>query len=244
MNRFEPSSAFLQYLADLSDGEASASETTRIPSLNELSKELSVSIASLREQLEVARALGLVEVRPHNGIRRLPFSFAPAVCQSLSYAIQLDRTYFEAFAELRNHIEAAFWHQAVRQLTPEDHQTLQDLMSRAWKKLNGSPIHIPQEEHRQLHLCIYRQLGNPFVQGILEAYWQAYEAVGLNLYADYNYLQQVWKSHQRMVDAICQADFDAGYQALVEHTDLLYHRPKAGTIGETETNVQFETKGN
>jgi DNA-binding GntR family transcriptional regulator len=63
------------------------------------------------------------------------------------------------------------------------------------------------------------------VTGILEAYWEAYEAVGLNLYTDYDYQQKVWVYHQRMVDAIESGDYQAGYQALVEHKDLIYHRP-------------------
>jgi DNA-binding FadR family transcriptional regulator len=67
-------------------------------------------------------------------------------------------------------------------------------------------------------------LDNPFVSGILEAYWEAYEAVGLNLYAGYRYLEEVWTYHQQMVDGICNGDLDAGYQALVEHTDLIRHR--------------------
>jgi hypothetical protein len=29
-----------------------------------------------------------------------------------------------------------------------------------------------------------------------------------------------------MVDAICSGNFDAGYRALLEHTDLLYHHPE------------------
>jgi len=33
-----------------------------------------------------------------------------------------------------------------------------------------------------------------------------------------------------MVEAICNGNYEAGYQALIQHTDLLYHRP------ETETN--------
>jgi DNA-binding GntR family transcriptional regulator len=65
------------------------------------------------------------------------------------------------------------------------------------------------------------------VYGLLEAYWEAYEAVGLDLYADYNYLRQVWNYHQTMVDAICEGDFQRGYQALVEHRDLLLHRPQS-----------------
>ena len=63
------------------------------------------------------------------------------------------------------------------------------------------------------------------VTGILEAYWEAYEAVGLNVFAGgYEYLQEVWRYHQEMVEAICKGNDKAGYEALVAHTDLLYHR--------------------
>ena len=219
------SSEFLQYLASSRLHAAESGEANQLPSLNEISKELRISVARLREQLEVAEALGLVEVRPRTGIRRLPYQFTPAVTQSLSYAIELDTANFDAFSDLRNKVETAYWDQAVRCLTPDDHATLRDLINRAWAKLRGEPIQIPHEEHRMLHLTIYARLNNPFVQGILEAYWEAYEAVGLNVYADYGYLQQVWRYHQQIVDAIVGSNFQSGYKALVEHIELLYHRP-------------------
>jgi DNA-binding FadR family transcriptional regulator len=224
MSRPSSNPTFLGYLASLTNEDNNQVSSTRVPPLNELSKELGISVASLREQLEVAKALGLVEVRPHTGIRRQPYSFFPAVHKSLSFAIQLNREYFEAFADLRNHIEASYWDQAVRLLTNDDHEKLQALINQAWEKLRGNPIQIPHDEHRQLHLGIYQRLENPFVIGILEAYWEAYEAIGLNLYAGYDYLQQVWNYHQQMVAAICRCDFEDGYRVLVKHKDLLYDR--------------------
>lgn len=213
---------FIRYLAR-PNGEVD--DPDRLPALGQLSEELEISVAKLREQLEVARQLGFVEVRPRTGIRRLPYDFAPAVRHSLMYAVSLDPAYFDAYADLRNQIEAAYWCQAVRLLRPEDFTSLELLITQAWNKLRGEPIRIPHREHRELHLAIYRRLENPFVIGILEAFWDAYEAFGLNLYADYPYLEQVWRYHQRMVDAISGGDFDAGYQALIEHKDLLHHRP-------------------
>jgi DNA-binding GntR family transcriptional regulator len=95
----------------------------------------------------------------------------------------------------------------------------------AWEKLRGTPTRVPHEEHRALHLKIYSRLENPFVTGLLEAYWDAYEAVGLNVFAGgFEYLQEVWQYHQQMVESICDGNFEAGYQALIAHTDLLYHR--------------------
>lgn len=225
MAELRPISEFLQYLASHAYKGANLSDPYQLPSLSELSQELKMSVAALREQLEVARALGLVDVRPRTGIRRLPYSFFPAVRQSLAYAVTTDQSLFLAYSDLRDHLETAYWEEATCLLTSEDHQTLQGLVSRAWEKLNGNPVHIPFEEHRKLHLTIFNRLENPFVQGLLEAYWELYEAIGLNMYADYHYLQRVWQYHQEMVEAICSADYDRGYQALVEHKDLLYHRP-------------------
>ncbi len=223
MNNQRFDSEFFGFLAAQARDQ---SQDDRMPSLNNLSDELGVSVARLREQLEVAKSLGLVEVRPRTGIRRLPYRFKPAVWQSLLYAITIEQANFEAFANLRKHVEMAYWHEAVRALVLEDHLALQTLIDSAWEKLNGTPVRIPHSEHRELHLHIYQRLGNPFVTGILEAYWEAYEAVGLSLYADYNYLQEVWSYHRQMVAGITSGDFEAGYRALVEHTDLLHHRPQ------------------
>ena len=212
-------SEFLRYLASHEEAEGN------LPSLNELSRELGISVAGLREQLEVARALGLVEVRPRTGTRRLAYSFAPAVKQSLAYALALNESYFEKYSELRNHIEAAYWDEAVELLTEDDKVELQNIITRALDKLSGNIIQVPHEEHRKLHLLIYKRLNNPFVIGLLEAYWDAYEAVGLNLYAgSLDYLQEVWGYHKTMVQSICNGNYPAGRLALITHIDLLAHR--------------------
>jgi DNA-binding FadR family transcriptional regulator len=138
--------------------------------------------------------------------------------------MRLDRGNFDLFSDLRNQIEASYWDRAVRLLTSHDHLFLQELMGRAWIKLHGSPVQIPHTEHRQLHMAVYSRLENPFVLGLLEAYWEAYEQAGYNIFADYNYLREVWNYHQSMVDAICTGNFEAGYQALITHKDLLYQR--------------------
>lgn len=220
-DRLSPNiSEFLRYLAtheEVNNG---------LPSLKKLSKELGVSVASLREQLEVARALGLVEVRPRLGTRRKDYSFTPAIRQSLGYALALNSEHFRKYSELRNHVEAAFWYSAVEKLTEQDKTDLQNIITRAFKKLQGPQIQVPHEEHRNMHLLIFSRLENPFVTGILEAYWDAYENVGLNVFSGgYEYLQQVWGFHRDMVNAISEGNYEAGYDALIAHTDLLYNRP-------------------
>ena len=217
-------SEFISYLIS-----ATNSDGDRIPPLAELSKELNVSTATLREQLEVARALGLVEVKPRTGIRRLPYNFLPAVQQSLAYAVSIDSNHFYEFSDLRNQIETSYWYKAVILLTDEDKARLRDLVKRAKSKLTRPNIQIPHQEHKELHLTIYSRLNNIFVKGILEAYWVIYEEAGLDVYTDITYLESVWNYHEKIVDAICAENYAVGYQALLDHLDLLQQRPKTNS---------------
>jgi DNA-binding FadR family transcriptional regulator len=209
-------SDFTRYLLERKD-----SDGERVPALTELSKTLGISVTSLREQMEAARELGLVEARPRTGIRCLPYAFLPAVRQSVAYSLAEDPQRFEAFADLRIHIEESYWYEAAALLTAEDHAHLQALVNEAEAKLNSKPPKIPHDEHRQLHLFIYQKLGNPYVRGLLEAYWDMYEAVGLNVYNDITYHNKVWDYHRRIVNAIKAGNLQSGYKLLREHKLLL-----------------------
>jgi DNA-binding FadR family transcriptional regulator len=173
-----------------------------LPSIEELAKELRVSVSKLREQLEVARFLGLIEVKPRRGMRTLGFSLLPSLRIALRLAMALDPTNFEFFGVLRNHVEAGFWYEAVRTLQPSDKQYLSMLVQDALKQLRGNPVQIPHKEHRDFHLTIFSRLENPFVYAILEAYWDAYEQIGLNVYTDYQYLEEIWDYHKQIAVSI------------------------------------------
>ncbi len=214
-------SEFLKYLASREDNAEG------IPALDILSQELDINRAALREQVAVARALGLVSVKPRTGTRQLPYTFTPAIEQSLGYAILSSRVYFEKYSDLRTHVESAYFHQAVKNLTSEDIQALKDLVESAWEKLRGDPAKIPHEEHRKLHLLMYKRIDNIFVTGILEAYWEAYEAIDLNIFTDYTYLTQVWEFHTKIIESIARGEYDAAHQLLMEHTELITARPNS-----------------
>lgn len=209
-------SEFLSYLLEnnIQPGE-------RLPSLANLSDEMGVSISKLREQFEVAKMLGLVDAKPKRGITRTEYDFLPPVRLSLLAALALRSQHFDAYSSLRAHLETAYWDEAVILLTDEDITYLQQLVQRAIEQLQQPRIRIPHLEHRELHLKIFSRLDNPFVMGLLEAYWDAYEAVELNTYADYEYLQEVWRYHRQIVEMIAAKNIDEGKRLLVEHMTLL-----------------------
>lgn len=212
----------------------------RLPTISELQGEelLGISAGKIREQLEVARSLGLVEVRSGMGMRLRDWSFSPAVRLSLFLALAMDEGNFELFSELRKHLELAFWDEACALLSDDDLDALQDCIDRARAMLSDDAwIQIPNQEHRDFHLGIFRHLQNPFVTGLLEAYWDAYDAVEINRYADYDYLQTVWDYHGRILQAIRAGDFEAARNHFRQHTELLRYPSRRQQLSLPRENV-------
>ena len=225
LNHLAIASELLNYLVqeNMQPGE-------RVPSLGELSEKLHISVSKLREQLEVARSLGLVTVRPRTGIHLQEYSFMPTVRLGLFFALANDIVAFNDYSDLRRRLEKAYWRDAVSSLNSEEKKYLLTLVNQAWEKLRGNPVRIPHSEHREFHLAIFSRLDNVFVQGLLEAYWEAYEGVELHAYTDYQYLQQVWEYHERIANAIIEGDIEGSLQAYDEHTQLLKNFPERETL--------------
>jgi len=218
---FSNLSEFLQYIAATPEKIDS-----RIPPLSELSKMLGISVATLREQMEVARMMGIVEVKPKAGIHKLDYSFRPAVMTSLTYALAADSAPFSQYANLRKHLEAAYFIEAVKELTPEDKNELETIVLRAEEKLARRPAVIPTGEHRDFHMLIYRRLKNPFVTGLLEAYWDLYKAAGFEIYPDMEYVDRIWKYHRKSIELIKNRNYEEAHRSLLEHMELITLREK------------------
>lgn len=207
---------FLEYITDKKrKGE------NQIPALTALSKELNISSSTLREILELAKTLGLIEAHPRSGIELKPYSFKTPVIKSLGYAVMEDRNRFNEFSDLRIHLEKAYFKQAAELLSVDDIDNIKEDIRRAKEKLHRSPVQIPHPEHRQLHLSIYKNINNEFVISLLEAYWMMYESIGLDLYTDLNYLKRVWDYHEKIIEAISLGKVENGFELLVEHMDMI-----------------------
>lgn len=211
----------LSYLA------RSVVENTTIPSISQLSQELGISTASVREQLEVAKRLGVVDVKPKTGIQLRPFSLSQPLATALSFGLVVDGTLFDQFSDLRKHLESSYWFESVSQLSESDIEQLQALVGQANNRIQNLPMQMPEKEHREFHLTIFKRLENPAVTSLLEAYWDVYHEVGMTRLMDRDYLLSVWHYHQLIVDALRDREFDKGFQALVTHMDLVKQVRKA-----------------
>jgi len=198
-----------------------------IPPIQKISVELGVSAACLREQMELAKNLGIISTQPRKGIEILPYQFKPAVEKSLYYAINLDQKFFLQFSELRTHLEQAYFIESARMLNGDSINELKIYVAQAQTKLKGFPVQIPHQEHRNYHLMIFKPLKNVFLMGFLESYWDMYEHVGLNLYNNLEYLINVWNYHQRIIKEIEAGDFEKAERLLIDHMELIDTRNKS-----------------
>ena len=195
-----------------------------VSSIQEISEKLGFSTATLREQMALAKDLGFISAQPKKGVEILPYKFTPAVSKSLYYAVNIDYEYFIQFAEIRSHLEKDYFVESAKMLDCEDLLKISMLVEVAFEKLNGKPVRIPHEEHRQYHLSFYSRQKNIFLSGILEAFWDVYEYVGLNLYADIDYLKYVWTYHKQILDLTLEGNYEEAYQLLAKHMEFIYER--------------------
>lgn len=199
-----------------------------LPTIHDISSDLDVSVAKVRELIEIARALGLVDIKPGRGSRVEKYQFGPAATLSSLYAIGLDSRHFQHLRLVRNAVEIQFWEQAVSHLTQNDFTNLRSLIRKADQQLSRELAQVPVREHYDFHMTIFSRLENVFVQGILEAFWEAYEAFGLHLYRDISYHLTVWRYHSRIVDALEAGDIELGRRLLIDHMNLLDDRSVGG----------------
>lgn len=211
----------LQYLAD------AGRFNWDIPSISELSRLLGMSTASVREQLEVARSLGIVEVKPRLGIQKLPYSLNSVLTLSLRYGVQMEPGLSDEVAELRKHLEQAYWYEAVAQLKAEDLQYLNAIVDEAMRKVHNTPVLLPRQEHREFHLGIYRPLGNGLLYSLLESFWDLFTESEISIYADQTFLENTWVWHRKMLVAIEKHEYEQGYEALCIHFDAVKIEKKA-----------------
>jgi len=212
-------SDFLEYILALAkDGK------DNIPPIRQIGQDLGLSTPCVREQMELARNLGLIKVQPRKGISLLPYDFSPAVVKSLYYAIRSNMDYFQQYSILRNQLEKSFFIESAKMLDNSDIFAINSIVQRAVDKLNGKQIQIPHQEHRSFHLQIYSKLENIFVKGLLKSYWDMYELVGLDHFTDLSYLERVWDYHDRIIMMIESGEYKKAYQLLEEHINLIYER--------------------
>lgn len=210
----------IQYILRLSGADGNA----KLPPMDELADQLGVSRGKVREDLLVAQAFGLVEMRPGDGTYVRRPEFYDILRPIVLYSVKQDKHNLDYLQSMRAELEIAFWEPAVSALTESEVAELFALCDAAETKLHAPQIEVPQTEHRRLHVLLFSHLENPFVRAVLRVYWDAYEVAGLHRYFALDYHLRVWSLHRAIVQSIVDRDYERGRRLLREHFHLLHDR--------------------
>ena len=201
----------------------------RIPTISQLaeSEHLGISPSKIREQLEVARALGFIDVKSKTGMRFNEYEFGSAIRLSVFFALaQEPELYFEYFTDLRVQLEIGSWFAMCESLGSQEFVALHEIIQAARQKLQDERwVQIPHREHGQFHRMLFSKIDNPFINGILNVYWEAYEAIEPRRYASFAYHQKVWDYHEGIANELEGGDFMKAQATYMEHAQLLRINP-------------------
>jgi DNA-binding FadR family transcriptional regulator len=197
-----------------------------LPPETHLVRDLGVSRSSVREAVKALESLGILETRPGRGLYVRPFSLDP-ILDNLAYSLLFDRQIIVELLDVREQLEAGLLPRAIEALAPEQIERLQQLVHRMREKAErGEPF--PEEDQR-FHHTIAEEAGNRLALKLLDVFWVVFNRSRDRALTISQDLDQTWRSHANILDAIQAKDASRAQAAMVAHfADLEGRVERAG----------------
>ncbi len=208
--------AIKQYILDnrLQDGD-------KLPSENNLSKQLGVSRNSVREAVQSLASLGIIEVRRGSGLYVNGFTLKPII-DNLSYNFLSDLRELEDLLQVREVLESGMVEYALPHLNADRLDLLDSIVGEMVELAGrGEPL---VETDRRFHLEMFRPVGNSILLQLQEIFWKTLgNALSYADIADMNPLRTA-QLHGAVVDAARTGDAELVRRALNHHYDDIKER--------------------
>ncbi|WP_298399443.1 FCD domain-containing protein [uncultured Azonexus sp.] len=195
-----------------------------LPGQRELSENLGISRASLREAISMLEALGLLRSQAGKGVfvtAGKPASAAdlPAGPSAMPPA---------AIFQMRYVVEPANAALAARQAGPEGIEALRECMLEMQRALAASDLVTAADCDLRFHLALAELSGNPALTALTE-HFQAHLAYSLRLpFADRSHIWQPADEHNAILAAVAAGNASAARKAMQQHLNSA-----AGRVGIT-----------
>lgn len=193
--------------------EAGLGPGDRLPPEAALAERLGVSRLSLREATRSLQTLGVIEARHGNGLFVSAFSFRPLI-EQLPYGLAAVGTGLEEILTAREAMEVGLM-PAVARLNPQvelaECARLADEMTALEGR--GKPI---TEVDKRFHLLLYRALGNPLVDNLIEVFWELFTRLGDSIPVPEGGRGAV---HLQIIRALQTGDAGESIAAMQQHFD-------------------------
>ena len=186
----------------------------RLPAESALAGQLGVSRLSLREATRSLQTLGVIEARHGNGLFVSAFSFRPLIDQ-LPYGLAASGTALEEILVAREAMEVGLM-PAVARLNPALELAECAGLAEEMTALEAREESIAEVD-KQFHLSLYRALGNPLVDNLIEVFWELFTRLSDAIPVPPEGGRGV--VHLQIIRALQAGDAEAGIAAMQQHFD-------------------------
>jgi DNA-binding GntR family transcriptional regulator len=199
----------------------------------DISSQLGVSQTPVREALDLLVSVGLAERVPYRGVR-VPELSAPEIVDA--YILRLV-------------LESSAAHLSALNITPEQLQTLQEIVIQTRDMLTLDDMSHQRQLNKRFHLLIAESSGNPMLSKFYEMVsnqfpdWRLYEYMFRHPELLVSSLEREYGEHQAIVDALGARDSARAAHQVAVHIHNLAHELvdylniPAGLMAEKEAQV-------
>lgn len=209
---------YKQIVSLISNGQLQPGD--KIPSERELSAELGISRQSIREALNRAEVMGLIEVRQGEGSFILS-SIKGALKPPLTVIIEKEAERIFDFLEIRKLVEGWCAERAALEATAEELKEMKEILGKMKKVVSKDKQW--EELDLKLHLFIAKATHNIIAVHIMDAL-----KANFNLFFKFTKsmpsserLDVLWQHHNEIIDAIARKDSNMAKHKVVNHLNFI-----------------------
>lgn len=191
---------------------------SRLPTEKDLALALGVGRSAVREAVKSLQILGVLDVKPKEGIVVKKFNFEPII-ENLEYGLTIDNRHILELLDLRIALENAYLVSAIEHATFSQFKELRDIIHEMERKAaEGQSI---LDEDMRFHLAMYANVDNNILKSLLSLFWKM--LIKMDAYSHVMSdpdSASVIDSHLQLLDAFTKHDTDRCRILLNQHFKL------------------------
>lgn len=170
-----------------------------LPPEGQLAQDMGMSRLSLREGVKSLEAVGILEARQGEGIYVKAFTF-DSIFENLPYSFASDGQSLLDLLQVRTALEEGLVGAVADRASPEQIAELEELARRMVDKARTGQTF--EDEDRAFHLTLYRPLNNPFLNRLVELFWEVFRRLHGSVGVTHWNLEQTAQDHVAIVEAL------------------------------------------
>ncbi len=188
---------------------------SQLPTETELCEMLGVSRITIRESLKKLDMMGVVSIQQGKGtfVKEVGLN---TFMQPMFGLIDFDNFDIATIYDARMYIETGSCRLAAKNRTEEDLAKMELLLKQMKEAVNQE--RLEQNKDREFHIAIAGASKNNILEATVVNLENISSACVQRLHKVYTFMSEAQSQHERIFEAIKNADEDAAEKAIVEHT--------------------------